>query len=67
MIHYVIREVDQGAPIVTKELALHEGETLDQVEARMHKLGQYLLVLLEVQLMNSRRMASNCRRHKDCH
>ncbi|KAL8795723.1 MAG: hypothetical protein Q9195_001774 [Heterodermia aff. obscurata] len=38
MIHYVIKEVDEGEPIVTKELAFKEGETLNDVEARIHEL-----------------------------
>ena len=40
MIHYVIKEVDEGEPIVTKELAFKEGEFLDEVEGRIHKLGK---------------------------
>ena len=40
MIHYVIKEVDEGEPIVTKELTFKEGETLDEVEGRIHKLGK---------------------------
>lgn len=40
MIHYVIKEVDEGEPIITKELAFKEGETLNEVEGRIHKLGK---------------------------
>lgn len=39
MIHYVIKEVDEGAPIITRELALKEGESLNEVETRIHELG----------------------------
>ena len=39
MIHYVIKEVDEGEPIITKELAFREGETLNEVEGRIHELG----------------------------
>lgn len=39
MIHYVIKEVDEGEPIVTKELAFKPGETLNEVEGRIHELG----------------------------
>ena len=40
MIHYVIKEVDEGEPIITKELAFKEGETLNEVEGRIHNLGK---------------------------
>ena len=39
MIHYVIKEVDEGAPIITRELVFKEGESLNEVETRIHELG----------------------------
>ena len=36
MIHYVISEVDMGQPIVVKEVEIKEGETLHELEQRMH-------------------------------
>jgi len=44
MIHYVIREVDEGAPLLVKELAMIEGESVQDLESRIHDLGQYLLL-----------------------
>ena len=42
MIHYVIREVDEGTPILVKELPMIEGESLSDLEARIHNLGLLL-------------------------
>lgn len=39
MIHYVIKEVDEGTPILIKELPMIEGESLSDLEARIHNLG----------------------------
>lgn len=36
MIHYVIPEVDMGEPVLVKEISLIEGETLDELEQRIH-------------------------------
>ncbi len=44
MIHYVIKEVDEGAPLLVKELPMIEGESVQDLESRMHDLGQYLLL-----------------------
>ena len=41
MIHYVIEEVDEGPPIITKDLTFREGETLEEVENRIHALGRF--------------------------
>lgn len=39
MIHYVIKEVDEGAPLLVKELPMIEGESVQDLEARVHDLG----------------------------
>lgn len=44
MIHYVIKEVDEGAPLLVKELLMIEGESIRDLESRVHDLGQYLLL-----------------------
>lgn len=44
MIHYVIKEVDEGAPLLVKELPMIEGESIEDLESRMHDLGQYPLL-----------------------
>ena len=40
MIHYVIKEVDEGAPILVKELSMIDGESISDLESRIHDLGQ---------------------------
>ena len=44
MIHEVIAEVDAGAAIVTAEVELKEGETLDALEERIHAVEHGLIV-----------------------
>lgn len=44
MIHEVIAEVDAGDAIVTQEVPLKEGETLDDLEERIHKVEHGLIV-----------------------
>jgi phosphoribosylglycinamide formyltransferase len=44
MIHYVIEEVDEGEPIVVKEIEMHEGEPLEALEERIHKVEHQAIV-----------------------
>lgn len=44
MIHEVIAEVDAGDAIVTQEVPLQTGESLDQLEERIHKVEHGLIV-----------------------
>ncbi|OSS48363.1 hypothetical protein B5807_07835 [Epicoccum nigrum] len=44
MIHEVIAEVDAGAPIVTREVEIREGETEGELEERMHQVEHGLIV-----------------------
>jgi phosphoribosylglycinamide formyltransferase len=44
MIHEVIAEVDAGDAIVTQEVELKEGETLDKLEERIHGVEHGLIV-----------------------
>ncbi|OCL12957.1 phosphoribosylglycinamide formyltransferase [Glonium stellatum] len=44
MIHEVIAEVDAGRPIVVEEVKMREGETLEELEERMHKVEHGLIV-----------------------
>ena len=44
MIHEVIAEVDAGEAIVTKEVELKEGESLEELEERMHAVEHGLIV-----------------------
>ena len=43
MAHYVIEEVDRGAPIVTKEVEW-EGESLEEFKEKMHIHEHQLIV-----------------------
>ena len=44
MVHYVIAEVDRGAPILTREIECREGEPLEGLETRIHALEHELIV-----------------------
>jgi len=44
MIHYVIEEVDEGEPIVVKEIEMHEAESLEALEERIHKVEHQAIV-----------------------
>jgi phosphoribosylglycinamide formyltransferase len=44
MIHYVIEEVDRGQAIMTQEVQCREGETLEQLEGRIHGVEHELIV-----------------------
>ncbi|KAF3762307.1 phosphoribosylglycinamide formyltransferase activity protein [Cryphonectria parasitica EP155] len=44
MIHYVIAEVDRGEPIMTREIECREGETLQDLEQRIHSREHELIV-----------------------
>lgn len=44
MIHYVIEEVDEGEPIVVKEVDILPGDSLDVLEARVHRVEHEAIV-----------------------
>lgn len=44
MIHEVIAEVDAGDAIITQEIELKDGESLDELEERVHKVEHGLIV-----------------------
>ncbi|KAI2635362.1 formyl transferase [Xylaria nigripes] len=44
MIHYVVEEVDRGAPILTQEIQIQENETLEELEQRIHGYEHELIV-----------------------
>jgi len=44
MIHYVIEQVDEGEPIVVKEIEMYEGESLETLEERVHKIEHQAIV-----------------------
>lgn len=45
----MIAEVDAGKPLVVKDLTIQPGETLEQLEQRMHNL-EWLAIVEAVQL-----------------
>ncbi|KAH7369068.1 phosphoribosylglycinamide formyltransferase [Plectosphaerella cucumerina] len=44
MIHHVCLEVDRGAPIMTQEIECREGESLEDLETRIHAAEHDLIV-----------------------
>ncbi|KAJ4394413.1 Bifunctional purine biosynthetic protein ADE5,7 [Gnomoniopsis smithogilvyi] len=44
MVHYVIAQVDRGEPIMIKEIECKEGESLEDLEQRIHSHEHELLV-----------------------
>jgi len=40
MVHRVVRDVDQGEPLVVRELEMRRGESLHDLEERLHEVGQ---------------------------
>ncbi|KAG8928317.1 hypothetical protein FRC01_006132, partial [Tulasnella sp. 417] len=44
MVHYVVQEVDRGEPIVVKEIELKQGESLEDLEARIHQVEHVAIV-----------------------
>jgi phosphoribosylglycinamide formyltransferase len=44
MIHHVIHAVDRGEPIVVRRVELREGESLEELEARIHKVEHEAIV-----------------------
>ncbi|CAM1503572.1 Fc.00g011630.m01.CDS01 [Cosmosporella sp. VM-42] len=50
MVHNVIKEVDQGRPILTKEIECREGETLEDLQTRIHSHEHELIVQATAQV-----------------
>ncbi|RPA86819.1 phosphoribosylglycinamide formyltransferase [Ascobolus immersus RN42] len=44
MVHYVIGEVDRGEPIVVRDVEMKVGESLDDLEARIHAVEHEAIV-----------------------
>jgi len=43
MVHKVVAEVDAGKPLVIREVEIKEGESLEDLETRMHEVSHVLL------------------------
>ena len=44
MIHEVVKEVDRGRPLVVKEVTCIKGETLEDLEHKIHKVEHEIIV-----------------------
>lgn len=44
MVHYVVQEVDRGEPIIVKEIEIKQGESLEDLEARIHQVEHVAIV-----------------------
>ncbi|RWA12636.1 hypothetical protein EKO27_g2450 [Xylaria grammica] len=44
MIHYVVEEVDRGAPVLTQEIQIRDEESLEDLEKRIHEYEHELIV-----------------------
>lgn len=44
MIHYVIAEVDRGEPILVQKIKIEEGESLEDLEQKIHGYEHELIV-----------------------
>ncbi|KAG4301030.1 hypothetical protein PCANB_002754 [Pneumocystis canis] len=44
MVHWVIEKVDQGEPILVREVPMLNGETFDQFEKRMHEVEHNVII-----------------------
>ena len=44
MVHYVVREVDMGEPVLQREIAMQAGETFEEFVGRVHELEHPTLV-----------------------
>ncbi|BEJ15080.1 hypothetical protein CspHIS471_0408470 [Cutaneotrichosporon sp. HIS471] len=44
MVHRVIREVDRGEPLIVREIEIKEGDTLQDVENRIHAVEHEIIV-----------------------
>jgi len=44
MVHYVIKQVDRGETILTREIEVQQGEDLDQLKERIHANEHKIIV-----------------------
>lgn len=44
MVHYVVDEVDRGEPIVVREVEMRKGDSLGDLEERVHAVEHGVLV-----------------------
>lgn len=51
MVHYVIKQVDRGEPLMTREIEIQQGEELDQLKERIHENEHRLIVEATTQVV----------------
>ena len=51
MVHYVIPQVDEGAPIATRSIPILEDDTIDSLNERIHKAEHELLPIATRQVL----------------
>lgn len=44
MVHRVVREVDRGKPLVVRRVEMRKGESLQELEGRMHNVEHEIIV-----------------------
>ncbi|KAI9637120.1 phosphoribosylglycinamide formyltransferase [Dioszegia hungarica] len=44
MVHRVVKEVDRGEPLVVREVEIKKGETLEELETRIHEVEHEIIV-----------------------
>lgn len=44
MVHRVIKEVDRGEPVIVREIQMEKGESLEELEERLHKVEWEIIV-----------------------
>jgi len=44
MVHYVIKQVDRGEPIILREIEIQQGEDLEHLKERIHANEHELIV-----------------------
>jgi phosphoribosylglycinamide formyltransferase len=50
MVHYVIAEVDRGAPIIVREVECVEGDTLEMLQTKIHQVEHEIIVQATAQV-----------------
>ena len=44
MVHHVISEVDMGSPILVREVEIKKGESVEELEERIHQVEWKIIV-----------------------
>lgn len=52
MVHRVIKEVDRGEPVAVREIEIREGESLEQLEDRIHDVEHEIIVEAVVKILS---------------